>query len=109
MAMNQVQFQLGLSMAEFLQLYGTEGLCRAALEQMRWPTGFRRPRCECRDYSRHERDQQSLWQCRQCRHQASLLARTVFQARKLPLRTWFMASHLLTQSKNNLSALALKC
>ena len=47
---------------------------------------------------RHERDQQLLWQCRRCRHQAS----------KLPLRTWFIALHLLSQSKNNLSALALK-
>jgi ribosomal protein L37AE/L43A len=108
MTMNRVQFQAGLSMAEFLQLYGTEDLCRSALEQMRWPNGFRCPRCECSDYSRHERDQQSLWQCRRCRHQASLLAGTVFQASKLPLRTWFMALHLLTQSKNNLSALALK-
>jgi hypothetical protein len=36
MAMNRVQFQPGLSMAAFLQLYGTQVLCRAALEQMRW-------------------------------------------------------------------------
>jgi len=36
MAMNRVQFQPGLSMAAFLQLDGTEVLCRAALEQMRW-------------------------------------------------------------------------
>ncbi len=108
MAMNRVQFQPGLSMAEFLQLYGSEALCRAALEQMRWPNGFRCPRCESSHYSRHERDQQLLWQCGRCRHQTSLLAGTVFQASKLPLRTWFLALHLLTQSKNNLSALALK-
>ena len=108
MAMNRVQFQPGLSMAEFLQLYGTEPLCRAALEQMRWPNGFRCPRCESAQCSRHERDRQTLWQCSDCRHQTSLLAGTVFQASKLPLRTWFLALHLLTQSKNNLSALALK-
>jgi transposase-like protein len=108
MAMNRVQFQPGLSMAEFLQLYGTEVLCRAALEQMRWPNGFRCPRCTCAHASRHVRDRQTLWQCSGCRYQTSVLAGTVFQASKLPLRTWFLALHLLTQSKNNLSALALK-
>ena len=106
--MNRVQFQPGLSMAEFLQLYGTEPLCRAAMEQMRWPNGFRCPRCESDQCSRHERDRQTLWQCSGCRYQTSVLAGTVFQASKLPLRTWFLALHLLTQSKNNLSALALK-
>ena len=31
MGMNRVQFQKGLSMAEFLERYGTEGKCHAAL------------------------------------------------------------------------------
>lgn len=56
MGMNQLQFQPGLSMAEFMQRYGTEALCRAALEQMRWPNGFCCPRCDGNHYSRHGRD-----------------------------------------------------
>lgn len=43
MAMNRVQFQKGLSMAEFQRQYGTETQCAAALEAMRWPGGFRYP------------------------------------------------------------------
>lgn len=49
MAMNQVQFQRGLLMAEFLDKYGTEEKCHAALVTPRWPEGFRCPAC------RHER------------------------------------------------------
>ena len=31
MAMNRIQFQHGMSMPEFLKLFGTEALCAAAL------------------------------------------------------------------------------
>jgi hypothetical protein len=40
MAMNRVQFQPGLSMPEFLQQFGTEAQCEAALQAARWPGGF---------------------------------------------------------------------
>ncbi len=45
MSMNQVQFQKGLSLAEFLTQYGTEAQCEAALQALRWPDGFRCPAC----------------------------------------------------------------
>ena len=45
MAMNRIQFQPGLSMPEFLKGYGTEAQCEQALEAVRWPSGFRCPRC----------------------------------------------------------------
>ncbi|MDZ4841135.1 MAG: IS1595 family transposase, partial [Hyphomicrobium aestuarii] len=37
MARNGVQFQKGLSMAEFHRRFGTEEHCHAALVSMRWP------------------------------------------------------------------------
>ena len=43
-----------------------------------------------------------------CRHQCSLIAGTIFESSKLALPTWFVAMHLITQSKNNVSALELK-
>lgn len=50
MARNVIQFQKGLSLPEFQQLYGTEALCKAALQQTRWPEGFRCPRCDAADH-----------------------------------------------------------
>jgi hypothetical protein len=45
MTMNRVQFQPGLSMPEFLERYGTEAKCQAALQAARWPDGFACPDC----------------------------------------------------------------
>ena len=54
------------------------------------------------------RDGRRYWQCGPCRHQCSVISGTIFEATKLPLMRWFIAMHLLTQSKNNVSALELK-
>ncbi|WP_255104874.1 MULTISPECIES: transposase [unclassified Synechococcus] len=50
MAVSRIQFQAGLSLPKFIELYGTEENCEAALEQARWPDGFRCPRCEIREW-----------------------------------------------------------
>lgn len=108
MAINRVQFQAGLSMAEFLERYGTEEQCHAALVTQRWPQGFRCPRCGDSGHGRFLREGRQYWQCQRCRHQTTVTAGTVFEATKLPLTRWFLAMHLLTQAKNNVSALELK-
>jgi len=36
-----------------------------------------------------------------------VISGTIFEQTKLPLTTWFMAIHLITQAKTGLSALAL--
>jgi hypothetical protein len=57
---------------------------------------------------RFRRGRQMHYQCRACRHQTTLISGTLFEATKLPLATWFLAIHLLTWTKTNLSALELK-
>lgn len=106
--MNHVQFQHGLSMAEFFEQYGTEEQCLAALETSRWPSGFSCPSCSDSRHSRFVREGRTYWQCHRCRNQSTVTAGTIFQATKLPLTRWFLAMHLLTQAKNNVSALELK-
>lgn len=108
MAMNQIQFQRGLSLPEFLARYGTEAQCEAAVERARWPNGFRCPRCGHCEYTLVHQGRQRLRQCRACTHQASLRAGTVFQSSKLSLSLWFLAIYLMTQSKNSIAALELK-
>jgi len=105
--MNRIQFQPGLSMPEFLKRYGTEAQCAAALEQARWPSGFRCPRCDGAAYSKVRGRTHTLFQCQACRHQTSLIAGTVMQGTKLALTVWFLAIYLISQAKTGLSALAL--
>ena len=108
MAINQVQFQKGLSMAEFMERYGTQDQCEAALIASRWPDGFICPDCGVREHSSFRREGRRYWQCSACRQQFSVISGTVFESTKLGLNLWFLAMHLLTQSKNNVSALELK-
>jgi len=107
MAINQVQMQPGLSLFEFVHQYGTESQCEQALAASRWPRGYACPACRCRRYTTFQRGRRGIWQCQRCHHQASLTAGTIFDSTKRALTVWFLAMHLLTQAKNNVSALEL--
>ena len=85
--------------------YGSEEKCTEALFRWRWPNGFVCPRCEHNGYWCHQ--SRALSQCRSCRHQVSLTADTILASTKLPLRTWFLAMYLMTQTKDGISALEL--
>jgi len=50
----------------------------------------------------------NLWLCGDCRHQASVIAGTIFQDSHLPLTTWFRAMWYVTSQKNGMSALGLQ-
>lgn len=108
MAQNPIQFQTGMSLSDLFKDYGTESQCEAALEQARWPKGFECPHCGGSRHSRFHQGGRTYWQCSACHRQTSLRSGTIFQDSNLPLRLWFQAMFLISQSKNNISALELK-
>ena len=105
MQRNRVQFQKGLSLGAFLQRYGSEPQCAEAIFKARWPRGYRCRACGSRSHCRLRT--RKLFQCNTCKHQVSLTAGTLFASTRLPLTTWFLAIHLLTQSKHGISSLEL--
>lgn len=107
MPMNRVQFQPSLSMFEYMERYGTEEKCEAAVAAMRWPEGFVCPKCQANRAWSFRRGRQAYRECCACGYQCSLIAGTIFEASKLPLSRWFMAMQLLSQAKNNVAALEL--
>lgn len=108
MAMNRVQFQRGLSMLEFFDRYASQEQCEEAVRCWRWPQGFVCPNCGGAERSEFRRHGRLYLQCCACRHQCSLISGTIFESSKLALPKWFLAMHLMTQAKNNISALELK-
>ncbi len=108
MAQNKVQYQRGLSMPEFFDGYGSAQQCEELVRGWRWPDGFVCPRCQGSWHSEFRRQERLYFQCSACRYQCSLLSGTVFESSKLPLPTWFLAMHLVTQAKTGVSALELK-
>jgi len=90
---------------EFENRFRSEGDCIRYLCELRWPEGFECPSCGGKESWRLKR---GLWVCRECRHQTSLLAGTVFQDSHLPLTIWFRAMWLITSQKHGISALGLQ-
>lgn len=106
-AMNLVQFQAGMSVTQFMELYGTQAQCEAALEKIRWRDGFVCPMCARNEHYVVWHGKAKTFQCQACRYQTTLTSGTIFHSSKLALTKWFQAMYFLTQAKNNVAALEL--
>lgn len=85
--------------------FGTEEACRGYLARLRWPDGFRCPRC---GGGRSWPVRGSLLECAGCSCQTSVTAGTIFQDTRTPLPVWFRAMWWVTTQKNGASALGLQ-
>lgn len=81
---------------EFIKQFKAEEQCRDYLYSLRWSDGFVCPKCGLHTTAWPGR--KVLYECSACGHQASVLAGTVFQDTRKPLREW------LTTQKNGASA-----
>lgn len=91
---------------EFQEQFPSEEACWAYLRRLRWPQGFRCPRCDhAGGYFLAKR---RLEQCERCRYQASVTAGTIFHRTRLPLRVWFLAIFFVARHKQGISALQLQ-
>ena len=93
------------TLAEFEARFATEAACRAYLAQLRWPDGFRCPKC---GGATAWPVRAVLWQCGGCGRQTSVTAGTVFQDTRTPLTAWSRAMWWVTNSKAGTSALTLQ-
>jgi len=94
-----------MDLITFQRRFGTENACRKRLFQLRWPEGFRCPRCGC--HESYYLEKRMLHQCVECKFQTSLTAGTVMHRTRTPLVKWFWAIYLVATDKRGLSALAL--
>jgi transposase-like protein/Zn ribbon nucleic-acid-binding protein len=97
---------LPVDLCDLMDSFGTDDRCRAALEGLRWPAGPECPRCQSTKLSRmYKRDQ---FDCDSCGYQFSVTAGTIFHDTHLPLRKWFLAVYVMTESRKGVSANQLK-
>ena len=93
------------TVADLEKRFRSEEACRNYLFQLRWPEGFRCPRC---GKAKAWPVRSTLWHCANCAYQASLTAGTIFQDTRTPLKVWFRALWWMTSQKNGVSALGLQ-
>ncbi len=91
--------------AEFDARFATEDACREYLIHLRWPEGFRCPKC---GHGRAWSARVLLFECTGCGRQTSVTAGTIFQDTRMPLMIWFRAMWWVTSPKTGTSALALQ-
>src|SRR3954453_12040700 len=84
------------NLSEFEAQFGTEQACRDYLFRLRWPEGFRCPRCTGGAFLPLRG---GVVQCQQCSHQTSVTAGTIFQDTRKPLVDWFRAMYWLSSQK----------
>src|SRR5271170_5983874 len=85
--------------------FADDAACRDYLVRLRWPEGFRCPKCRGAD---HWVTARGLRHCRGCGRQTSVTAGTLFADTHLPLRLWFEALWHVTSQKSGASALGLQ-
>jgi transposase-like protein len=91
---------------EFLDWFGREDACQAYLERLRWPQGFVCPCCGLAEPP--YRSSRARLMCRDCGHQGTVTAGTIFDKTRTPLRVWLAAAWYLTNQKQGVSALGLQ-
>ena len=95
-----------LSLLQFQKKFGTEKACQKQLFRLRWPEGFKCPRCGHAEAYFH--NTRHLYQCKSCGYQASLTAGTVFHKTRTPLTKWFWLIWLMGRQKSGVSMLSMQ-
>lgn len=93
------------TLLEFENKFKTEEECRQYLHKIRWPGGFHCPRC---GHSKVWITKRGLYRCTSCDFMVSVIAGTIFQGSRLPLRLWFRAIWHIVSQKNGVSGLGLQ-
>ena len=95
-----------VNLLEFERRLGTEKACLEYIVKLRWPEGFRCPRCGCSRSWLKARG--GLLECSGCHYQGSPTAGTILHRTRLPLTLWFRAMWCVTSQKTGASAMGLQ-
>ncbi len=99
--------QIQTTLADMLEKFNNDNKCRSYLESLRWPNGPVCPKCKGKDIARVG-GRESVLRCQGCEAHFTVTAGTLFNDSHLPLTKWFLATHLICESKKGISALQIK-
>ena len=90
-----------INFEEFINRFATEDNCYDYITSLRWPNGFICPRCQSTKAWKTDRN---LMHCAKCGRQTSIIAGTLFQDTRKPLRLWFHVMWWVMSQKTGVSA-----
>jgi transposase-like protein len=96
-----------IDFCRLIEQFGSEEKCREYLTQLRWPDDVVRcPKCNSKRI--HPIFERCLYACSSCYYQFSVTNGTALHGTLLPLWKWFIATYLLCESRNEMSAHQIK-
>jgi len=91
-----------MNLVDINTMFPTDEKCRELLTRLRWPEGVQCPRCKM--IATELETEKTLYYCKDCDYQFSVMAGTIFNDSHLPLTKWFLATLLLCEAKKGMSA-----
>lgn len=79
---------MALSALKFKKVFSSNESCAKHLAEQRWPDGFICP--QCKHHQAWFLSKRNLYECKDCRHQTSVTAGTLFHNSHVSLRNWYM-------------------
>lgn len=93
------------TLIDFERRFASEEACLKYVFQLRWPDGFRCPRC---DHEKAWLTNRKLYHCAQCGYETSITAGTIFHDTRQSLYLWFRLIWYIVNQKNGVSTLGLQ-
>lgn len=96
------------TLPQFMARFPTDDDCLEEIKKARYPDGIF---CnQCKRFTKHYRlTGRKAYACKYCRSQVHPLAETIFEKTSTPLRLWFYAMYLMTQTRAEIPATMLQC
>lgn len=95
-----------MTISEFYQKYNCEAACREHLRLNREESGIVCKKCcNTKHYWLKAKEQ---WQCSKCSFRTTLRSGTMFESSNLPLKTWYEALYLVSNTKKGISSCELQ-
>lgn len=93
--------------SQFLTRFPTDETCLEELKRIKFPDGIK---CtSCKKITKHYKvEGRTSYVCKICRTQTYPLAGTIFEKSTTPLRFWFYALYLMTQTKAQITTKQLQ-
>ncbi len=95
-----------MMLIDFYERFPDETACWNYFLSLKWPDGFICPSCSNKKGC--FKPGRKIFECYNCKHQASLTAGTIFHKTKVPLTKWFWFIFFMATSKKGVSMLYLQ-
>lgn len=96
-----------LSLAKLSKRFPTDDTCLEEIKRLKYPSGIKCRQCN-KTTKHYKLKKRNSYSCINCRNQTYPLKDTIFEKTRTPLRTWFFAMYLLTQTWGKISVVDLQ-